>query len=97
MEAQLAGQLRPAVQRRTVVTLASGNRELQTHVDLVVARFARLHALVLNDDSWAIWIDGYQESLAFLRAHDTFSAVARYRRIYQEFRTHVERVTYDAP
>src|ERR1700754_382145 len=80
----------------TVVIMASGNRELQTHVDLVVARFARLHALILNDDAWAIWITGYQESLAFLRARDTFSAVARYRQIYQEFRAHVERVTYDA-
>jgi len=80
----------------TVVIMASGNRELQTHVDLLVARFTRLHALVLNEDSWPIWINGYQESLAFLRAHDTFSAVARYRQIYQEFRTHVERVSYDA-
>src|ERR1700754_1589394 len=35
----------------TIVILASGNRELQTHVDLVVARTLRLLALTADSDA----------------------------------------------
>jgi DNA-binding GntR family transcriptional regulator len=76
----------------TIATLASGNRELQTHVDLVVARTMRLLALTAERDVWQIWIRGYRETLE-LRERD--AAVERYRRIYAEYRARVETLLFD--
>lgn len=70
----------------TIVISASGNRELQTHVDLVVARTLRLLALAPDSALWTIWIDGYRETLALLDADDRPGAVARYRLIYVHVR-----------
>jgi DNA-binding GntR family transcriptional regulator len=69
---------------------ASGNRELQTHVDLVVTRMRRLLGLTPESDHWRPWIDGYTEVLALLERGDSQAAIARYRRIYTDVRTGLE-------
>ena len=50
----------------TIMISASGNRELQTHVDLVVTRMRRLLGLTPQSAHWRPWIDGYTEVLALL-------------------------------
>ena len=79
----------------TIMIMASGNRELQTHVDLVVARTLRLLALTAESDVWPIWIDGYAETLALLERGDRDEAVARYRRIYRDYRACVEALLFE--
>jgi len=74
----------------TIVILASGNRELQSMVDLVVARTLRILALGAESNLWDVWITGHEEVLALLEAGDIVGSVERYRRIYAEFRTTVE-------
>jgi DNA-binding GntR family transcriptional regulator len=74
----------------TVAILASGNRELQSLVDLVVARTLRILAMTPDSDLWSIWIDGHNEILALLDAGDRAGAVERYRRIYVDYRAKVE-------
>jgi DNA-binding GntR family transcriptional regulator len=69
--------------------MVSGNRELQTHVDLVVARTLRLRALNADSELWQVWVDGYREILALLERCDRPAAVERYRAIYQEYRPRV--------
>jgi DNA-binding GntR family transcriptional regulator len=81
----------------TIAILASGNRELQTHVDLVVARTLRLLALTAGSDVWQIWIRGYRETLELLEAGERDAAVERYRRIYAEYRARVETLLFDEP
>lgn len=79
----------------TIAIMASGNRELQTHVDLVVARTLRLLALTAASDVWQIWVDGYRETLELLEADDRAGAIERYRRIYTEYRARVETLLFD--
>lgn len=74
----------------TIAISASGNSELQVHVDLVVARTLRLFALTADSDVWHIWIDGYGEMLARLDADDRAGAVERHRQIYRDYRARVE-------
>jgi DNA-binding GntR family transcriptional regulator len=74
----------------TIMISASGNRELQTHVDLVVTRMRRLLMLTPARGQWRPWIDGYAEVLALLEQDDQQGAVARYRQIYAEVRTGLE-------
>jgi DNA-binding GntR family transcriptional regulator len=74
----------------TIMTSASGNRELQTHVDLVVTRIRRLLVLVPERGQWRPWIDGYTEVLALLEQDDPQAAVARYRQIYADARAGLE-------
>lgn len=81
----------------TIVISASGNRELQTHVDLVVARTQRLFASSISGDIWDIWINGYTETLDLLDRDQPAAAVARYRQIYTEYRSCVERLLFDQP
>jgi DNA-binding GntR family transcriptional regulator len=81
----------------TIVITASGNRELQTHVDLVVARTLRLLALTAASDVWQIWIHGYRETLERLEAGDVPGAVERYAAIYRDYRARVEGLLFDAP
>jgi DNA-binding GntR family transcriptional regulator len=81
----------------TIAISASGNRELQTHVDLVVARTLRLMALTADSDVWQIWVDGYREMLALLDADDRAGALERYRRIYRDYRVRVEQMSLDPP
>lgn len=72
----------------TIVILASGNRELQSLVDLTVARTNRI--LALGPDLWQVWIDGQEEVLALLEAENHEAAIARYRQIYADYRTQAE-------
>jgi len=74
----------------TIMISASGNRELQTHVDLVVTRMRRLLVLTPERSQWRPWIDGYAEVLALLEQDDPQGAVARYRQIYAEVRAGLE-------
>lgn len=70
----------------TIMILASGNRELQTHVDLTVTRTQRILALGHDDRMWTLWIDGYRAVLALLERDDRGAAVERYREIYRQVR-----------
>jgi DNA-binding GntR family transcriptional regulator len=74
----------------TVVIQASGNRELQSMVDLVVARTLRILAMGAESNLWEVWIAGHDEILEHLEAGDSVRALARYRQIYVEYRTKVE-------
>ncbi|MGA5304074.1 GntR family transcriptional regulator [Nucisporomicrobium flavum] len=74
----------------TIVILASGNRELQSMVDLVVARTLRILAMGADSDLWEPWTRGYDEVLALLEHGDTKGATARYRQIYVDYRAKVE-------
>jgi DNA-binding GntR family transcriptional regulator len=80
----------------TIVTLASGNRELQTHVDLVIARTQRLLAHTRTEGAWQVWVNGYREILTFLEADDRAAAVARYRQIFIEYRAVIEATLFDS-
>src|SRR6185437_12357746 len=53
----------------TIMISASGNRELQTHVDVVVTRMRRLLGLTPQSNHWRPWIDGYTEVLVQLGRH----------------------------
>jgi DNA-binding GntR family transcriptional regulator len=75
----------------TTVILASGNRELQSMVDLVVARTTRILAMQAESHLWSTWIEGHDEILELLDAGDTKGATARYRQIYVDYRARVER------
>jgi DNA-binding GntR family transcriptional regulator len=79
----------------TIVILASGNRELQSMVDLVVARTTRILAMTPDSDLWATWIEGHDEILTLLEAGDRRGALDRYRRIYVDFRAKVERHLFE--
>ncbi len=81
----------------TVVILAGGNRELQSMVDLVVARTLRILALTAESDLWRIWVDGHDAVLALLEAGDRSAAVGRYRQIYRECRSKIETDFVDRP
>jgi DNA-binding GntR family transcriptional regulator len=74
----------------TIMISASGNRELQTHVDLVVTRMRRLLGLTPQSSSWRPWIEGYTEVLALLERDDSQAAIDRYRQIYAEVRAELE-------
>lgn len=80
----------------TTVILASGNRELQTHVDLVVARTTRLVAATAEDDVWQVWVVGYRETLDLLEVGRHGDALARYRQIYADYRGCVETMLFDS-
>ncbi|WP_197719898.1 MULTISPECIES: GntR family transcriptional regulator [Pseudonocardia] len=70
----------------TILILASGNRELQTHVDLVVTRTQRMMALNSDSAMWTPWTTGYRAVLDLLERDDRAGAVERYRQIYRECR-----------
>ena len=74
----------------TIMISASGNRELQTHVDLVVTRMRRLLGLTPESDHWRPWINGYTAVLMLLEQGDTRAAITRYRQIYAEVRAELE-------
>ncbi|MET8054280.1 hypothetical protein ABZU75_42560 [Streptosporangium sp. NPDC005286] len=63
----------------TVVILVRGNRELQTHVDLVVTRTLRVLALTVESDVWSMWLNGYRQTLELIEQGDRAGAVERYR------------------
>jgi DNA-binding GntR family transcriptional regulator len=79
----------------TTVILASGNRELQSMVDLVVARTMRILTMSADSHLWNTWIRGHDDILQLLEAGDRDGAVARYKHIYVEYRTQVEQEPFD--
>lgn len=81
----------------TVLISASGNRGLQTHVDLLVARTLRLLALTTESDHWTIWVDGYRDTLALLDAGDRPGALARYRHLYADVRAALLTMEFESP
>jgi len=81
----------------TIAIMASGNRELQTHVDLVVARTLRLLALTADSDIWQIWVNGYREMLERLDADDRDGFVERHRQIYRDYRARLETLLLETP
>jgi DNA-binding GntR family transcriptional regulator len=81
----------------TIAIMASGNRELQTHVDLVVARTLRLLALTADSDIWQIWVTGYREMLERLDADDRDGFVERHRQIYRDYRVRLETLLLETP
>ena len=75
----------------TVVISASGNRELQTHIDLLVTRTPlRVLALTADSDVWTIWLTGYRDVLSLLERGQRRQALDRYRQIYVEQRALLE-------
>ncbi|MBU2670484.1 GntR family transcriptional regulator [Actinoplanes bogorensis] len=74
----------------TTIILASGNRELQSMVDLVVARTMRILAITAESDLWRSWIDGHDAIIRLLEEGDRQGALARYRQIYVDYRADVE-------
>ncbi|MEU8615934.1 GntR family transcriptional regulator [Actinoplanes sp. NPDC048791] len=74
----------------TIVILASGNRELQSMVDLVVARTLRILAMGAESNLWDVWISGHDQVLQHLEAGDPAQALERYRQIYVDFRAKIE-------
>jgi DNA-binding GntR family transcriptional regulator len=74
---------------------ASGNSELQAHIDLVVARSVRLLAVSRESPGWPLWLDGFRETLALLDAGELDAAMDRYRRMYAEFRLCVQNLALD--
>lgn len=79
----------------TIVIHASGNRELRSLVDLVVARTMRVLAKTADSDLWDVWLAGHEAILALLEAGDTRGALARYQQIYVEYRDRVEKELVD--
>jgi DNA-binding GntR family transcriptional regulator len=79
-----------AAEFSAVIILASGNRELQSMVDLVVARTLRILALTTESGLWRIWLDGLGGVLALLEAGDRPAALVRYRQIYLDCRSRIE-------
>jgi DNA-binding GntR family transcriptional regulator len=79
----------------TVVILASGNRELQSMVDLVVARTTRILAQHAESELWNIWIAGQDEVLEALERGDTAAALRRYRQIYVDYRAAVAALLFE--
>ncbi|MET8148421.1 GntR family transcriptional regulator [Actinoplanes sp. NPDC049668] len=78
----------------TIVIQASGNRELQVMLDLVVARTTRILA-GSEDGLWQTWVTGHDDILELLDAGNTAGALERYRRIFVDHRAEVERVLLD--
>jgi DNA-binding GntR family transcriptional regulator len=78
----------------TIVIQASGNRELQAMLDLVVARTTRILA-GSEDRLWQTWIVGHDDILKLLDAGNTAGALERYRQIYVDYRAEVERHLLD--
>ena len=79
----------------TIVILASGNRELQSMVDLVVARTLRILAMGAESSLWEVWISGHKDVLKLLEEGDPVGALARYRQIYVDYRAAVEQSLFE--
>ena len=79
----------------TIVILASGNRELQSMVDLVVARTLRILAMGAESSLWEVWISGHKDVLKLLEEGDPVGALARFRQIYVDYRAAVEQSLFE--
>lgn len=90
----LAAAATAGVEFTTIVVQASGNRELQTHIDLVRPRSVRVLALITDHRIWPIWLDGYRETLEFLEAGDPAGALDRYRSLYTQYHDYVQTLRF---
>ena len=70
----------------TIVVMASGNRELQPLIDVVVTRSMRMLALGAHSDLWEPWRRGYGEVVDMLERGARGEATDRYRQIYLDSR-----------
>ena len=93
-QGDLAAAAASAATFTTIIVLASDNRELQTHLDLVVTRSLRMLALTAEDRVWQVWVDGYRDVLKFLESGDPVAATQRYRQTYAEYRTCVQTLLF---
>ncbi|MEV4641285.1 GntR family transcriptional regulator [Actinoplanes sp. NPDC049548] len=78
----------------TIVVLASGNRELQSMIDLVVSRTMRITPIIA-DSLWNTVIEAHDDILRLLDAGDTRGASARYRQMYVDYRALAEQELFD--
>ena len=69
--------------------LSSGNRELQTHVDLLAARTLRVLAPLVDDGIWDVYVSGYRGILGALGRGDVPAALDRHARMQAEYRARV--------
>jgi DNA-binding GntR family transcriptional regulator len=80
----------------STIVLASGNRELQTHLDLVLARTQRVLALTPeSSEIWTLWSEGYRETLELLEADDKTAALNRFQRMYADYRQCVQESLFE--
>jgi DNA-binding GntR family transcriptional regulator len=73
----------------SIVITASGNRELQSMVDLVRSRAMRTAPLIA-DSLWNTVIEAHDDILRELEAGNTRAASARYRQMYVDYRALAE-------
>jgi DNA-binding GntR family transcriptional regulator len=78
----------------TIVVMAGGNRELQSLIDLVVTRTMRMQPMAPDSPVWEPWLTGYREIIELLEDGERDGAVARYRRIYGEYRKVMEELLW---
>jgi DNA-binding GntR family transcriptional regulator len=78
-----------------IVISASDNRELHTHLDLVVTRVLRVLRLAPPGPIWRVWQDGLRQTLAHLEAGDPSAAISRYRRTHAEYRDSLLDASFD--
>ncbi len=90
---QVLAGLTAAAEFNSVITAACGNRELQSMIDLLVAREMRVSA-ISREGVWDIWIDGYTELLDLLARGDQAAALERYRQIYVDYRAQAETILF---
>lgn len=67
-----------------IFLVASGNRELETLWNLMMARVQRLMLLTADSEVWNLWRAGLGELLELLEQGAGAEAIARYRRLYTE-------------
>lgn len=78
----------------SIVIMASGNRELQSMVDLVVSRTMRIAPLTA-ESLWNTVIKAHDDILRLLEAGDTQGASARYKQMYVDYRALAELELFD--
>jgi DNA-binding GntR family transcriptional regulator len=78
----------------SIVIMASGNRELQSMIDLVVSRAMRITPIIA-DSLWNTVIDAHDDILGLLEAGDTQGASQRYKQMYVDYRALAEREIFE--
>ena len=74
-----------------IIVRAGGNAELQAMLDVLTAWTLRIFAVMSDSDLWQVWVDGQDAVLTLLQAGDHRAALERYRQIYQQCRTRIEK------
>jgi DNA-binding GntR family transcriptional regulator len=79
-----------------IVIMASGNRELQAMIDLVVSRALR-SAPMFADSLWRTVSDAHEDILRLLDAGDPHGASQRYKQMYVDYRALAQQELFHAP